>query len=120
VRLICQKCKTPVADDKRKDIIAQMQNGGKIKIDTLIYEGKGCQECRFTGYKGRTAIHEILPMSEKIREMVLKRQSSQQIKQQAISEDMVTLRNDGILKVLQGITTYSEVLRVAQQEELPI
>lgn len=120
VRLICQKCKTPIAENKHKEIVAQMQNGKPIKISTPIYEGKGCPECRFTGYKGRTAIHEILPMTETIREMVLKRCSSQQIKQKAISEGMVTLRNDGILKVLEGITTYAEVLRVAQQEELPI
>ncbi|MFA6281167.1 MAG: GspE/PulE family protein [Candidatus Omnitrophota bacterium] len=120
VRLICQKCKTPLAEDKQKEIIAQIQNGQTPKIDTPIYEGKGCQECRFTGFKGRTAIYEILPVTEKIREMVLKHESSQKIKQQAIALGMVTLRNDGIRKVLQGLTTYPEVLRVTQQEELPI
>jgi type II secretory ATPase GspE/PulE/Tfp pilus assembly ATPase PilB-like protein len=87
--------------------------------DAEIYEGRGCQECRFTGYRGRTGIYEILTVTEPIRQMVLARASSQQIKQKAIAQGMRTLRQDGLQKVLAGITTLTEVIRVTQQEELP-
>ena len=82
-----------------------------------IYEGKGCDNCRFTGYQGRTAIYEIIPITEKIRELILERASSQQINRQAVAEGMRTLRQDGFRKVLKGLTTFSEVVRVTQQEE---
>ena len=83
-----------------------------------IYEGKGCQECRFTGYRGRTGIYEILIITQPIRELILNRASAQQIRQKAISQGMRTLRQDGLQKVLQGVTTFTEVVRVTQQEEL--
>ncbi len=117
VRLICLKCKTVVKAGE--EFLAQMHKDIDFDIKTTqIYEGKGCQECRFTGYRGRTGIHEIILMSEKIRELILSRSSSQQIKRQAISEGMRTLRQDGLRKVLAGLTTFSEVVRVTQQEEL--
>ena len=72
-----------------------------------------------TGYRGRTAIYEILLMTQPIREMVLNRATSQQIRQKAIAGGMRTLRQDGLEKVLSGMTTYSEVMRVTQQEEMP-
>jgi type II secretory ATPase GspE/PulE/Tfp pilus assembly ATPase PilB-like protein len=84
-----------------------------------FYEGKGCEDCRFTGYHGRTAIHELLVVSEAIREMILNRASSQQIKQKAVSLGMRTLRQNGLEKVKAGLTTLTEVMRVTQQEELP-
>ena len=82
-----------------------------------IYEGKGCAACRFTGYRGRTGIYEILPLSEPIRKLILSRASSQQIKQQAVSSGMRTLRQDGLAKVLAGLTTLSEVIRVTSIED---
>lgn len=116
VRLICPKCKTPVKSkgeilDQIKDIEFDPQ-----KIE--LYEGKGCEECRFTGYRDRTAIYEILTVTEAIRELILKRASSQQIKKSAISQGMRTLRQDGLQKVLGGLTTLTEVIRVTEQEEL--
>ena len=116
VRLICPKCKKP--DKSRKDIISQIR--GSLDFDTKqaqISEGEGCQECRFTGFKGRTGIYEILRISQPIRELVLKGTSSQQIKQQAVSEGMRTLRHDGLRKVISGLTTYTEVMRVTQEDE---
>jgi type II secretory ATPase GspE/PulE/Tfp pilus assembly ATPase PilB-like protein len=118
VRLICPKCKTAVK--LKQELIEQIKkdielDSGKIEI----YEGKGCQECRFTGYRGRTGIHEILMLTQPIRELILSRASSQQVKQKAVSEGMRTLRQDGLRKALEGITTFSEVVRVTQQEELP-
>ena len=87
--------------------------------DVQLYEGKGCEDCRFTGYRNRTGIYEILQVSEPIRELILKSASSQQIKQKAISQGMRTLRQDGLQKVFKGLTSLAEVIRVTQQEELP-
>jgi len=118
VRRICPKCKQPA---KAKDeIIVRIRKeiDNKDLSHLEIYEGKGCQECRFTGYQGRTGIHEILIVNEGIREMILQRASSQQIKQKAVSQGMRTLRRSGIEKVLMGITTISEVMRVTQEEEI--
>jgi len=116
VRVICPKCKVPV-----KDKITMLKQIKDIEIDSTkveIYEGKGCDECRFTGYRGRTSIHEILVVNEAIRDLILQNASSQQIKQKATLQGMRTLRQDGLLKVFQGITTISEVVRVTQQEDL--
>jgi type IV pilus assembly protein PilB len=96
--------------------IGKMEANTITREDIQLYEGKGCPECRFTGYKGRTAIYEILVMTDSIRDMVLRRASAQAIKQKAISEGMHTLRQDGIRKIRQGVTTLAEVIRVTQKE----
>jgi type II secretion system protein E len=116
VRVICKNCKRESRPDKEvlKELGVSNLDLSKVKI----YEGKGCEACRFTGYKGRTAIYEILVMSDQIRELVLKRASSDQIKKKALSLGMRTLRQDGWEKITMGITTPSEVIRVTQQEEL--
>jgi type II secretion system protein E len=116
VRVICGKCKRRMKPDR--EILSELgvtrANASKVKL----YEGKGCEACRHTGYKGRTAIYEILAMSEPIRELVLKRASSDQIKKKALELGMRTLREDGWEKIRTGITTPSEVLRVTQEGEL--
>jgi type II secretion system protein E len=118
VRLICPKCK--VSAKTSKEILEEIKKDIRIESPgAQIYEGKGCQNCRFTGYRGRTGIYEIITVSEKIRELILNRASSQQIKRQAMAEGMRALRQDGLRKVLSGQTTFAEVVRVTQQEELP-
>jgi len=120
VRIICPHCKRPLNPEDKKDVFRQITDLGELDpLKNELYEGKGCEECRFTGYRGRTGIYEILTVSEPIRELILNRASSQQIKQKAVSEGMRTLRLDGLQKVLSGITTFTEVMRVTQQEELP-
>lgn len=119
VRVICPKCKLPLSNPKRQEILNQMKDIKFNPDEANLCEGKGCEDCRFTGYRGRTSIHEILVVNEDIREIILQRASSQQIKAKAISQGMLTLRQDGLLKALQGITTFNEVIRVTQQEELP-
>lgn len=116
VRVICDKCKKEFKSDKEilKELGVSRLDLSKIKL----YEGKGCESCRFTGYKGRTAIYEILVMNEPIRELVLKRSSSDQIKKKALSLGMRTLRQDGWEKIKAGITTPGEVIRVTQEESL--
>lgn len=117
VRLICPHCKALV--NERAEIIKGIRKD-LVDVDenAQVYEGKGCEICRFTGYLGRTGIHEVMLMTEQIREMVINRASSQQIRQRAIeTQSMKTLRQNGMQKVLMGLTTYNEVLRVTQQEE---
>ena len=118
VRMICSDCKTPVKN--KEEIFKQMKDIEFNPKEAQVSEGKGCEKCRFTGYHGRSGIHEVLVMTDPIREMILNRATSQQIKQKAVaSQGMKSLRQDGLKKVLMGLTTYSEVLRVTQQEEMP-
>jgi type II secretory ATPase GspE/PulE/Tfp pilus assembly ATPase PilB-like protein len=116
VRLICAQCRKPVSEDTKKIIMEQMQGMPADVQQTRFFEGKGCEACRFTGYSVRTGIYEILRVTESVRKLVLERASSQQIKQRAVAEGMRTLRTDGLQKVLQGITTITEVMRVTQLE----
>jgi general secretion pathway protein E len=118
VRLICPKCKVPVKS--KHEILQHLKNDIDFDAkDVEIFEGKGCAECRFTGYRGRTGIYEVLIVTEPIRELIMARASSQQIKQKAVSQGMRTLRQDGLRKVFLGLTTFNELIRVTQQEELP-
>ena len=116
VRVICPNCKQEMKPNKEA-----LRELGVSKLDLSnikIYEGKGCESCKYTGYKGRTAIYEILVITTPIRELILKRNPSEQIKKKALSLGMRTLRQDGWEKIKRGITTPSEVIKVTQQEEL--
>ena len=115
VRLICEDCKTAI--QLKSEVLEQI---GPVDFDiskATLFEGKGCENCKFTGFKGRTGIYEILLISDAIRDLILKRSSSQEIKKKALSLGMHTLRQDGLEKALKGLTTISEILRVTQQEE---
>jgi len=79
-----------------------------------LYKGKGCQECGDTGFLGRVGIFEVLPISDKISKMILSRADSSEIEREAREEGMITMKEDGYLKALEGVTTIEEVLRVAQ------
>lgn len=79
-----------------------------------LYRGRGCEECGKTGYRGRIGIFELLKVSEKIAKMIIERASAADIGKQAVEEGMITMKQDGYLKVLEGITTIEEVLRVAE------
>lgn len=85
--------------------------GGEVKL----YKGKGCTECGDSGYSGRIGIFEVLSVSEKIARLVLEHPDSATLEKQAVSEGMITMKQDGYLKVLSGMTTLEEVLRVAQE-----
>ena len=79
--------------------------------------GAGCDLCSFTGYRGRLGLFEVLVMSEKTRSLILKGASAAEVKEAAVGEGMITLLKDGMLKVKQGMTTVSEVLRNAYSLE---
>ena len=113
VRLICLNCKTAVKPNK------EVLVGFGIKEDVnnlTIYEGKGCESCKFTGYRGRTGIYEFLVMNEEIRDLIIHRSSSDQIKKKALELGMHTLRMDGWERVKKGITTLDEVIRVTKED----
>ncbi len=107
VRVICPNCK-----EKRPIAPEFMKLGIKES-----YYGKGCQECRFTGFKGRTAIFEILFINEEIKNMIVAKKSSFEIKKKVQKLGRKTLREYGLEKVRMGITTLEEVLRVTELEE---
>ena len=115
VRRLCPKCKRPWAID-----MAFLESIG-FPISKLlggtICEPAGCEECRGTGYAGRTGIYEILVVSDAIRQMIVERRSAADIKLHALEHGMRTLRMDGWRKVLAGTTTLEEVLRVTSEDE---
>lgn len=111
VRTICPNCKEsfkPTAKMLSKIGIKPAQlKGGKL------YQGKGCKECINTGYRGRTGIYELLPVTEKIRKAILTHAEANLLKEIAVDEGMTTLLDDGIQKAIKGMTTIEEVLRVS-------
>jgi len=110
VRLICDKCKESYTPENHllKDL--------KLPSGTQLYRGRGCGFCRGSGLSGRTAIFEILVIGEEIRQLIDAKQSADVIKKKAIELGMRTLRDDGLFKVQQGLTTPHEVLRVTEVE----
>jgi type II secretion system protein E len=117
VRRVCLKCKRELPVDDR--VIREMgiSLNSAPAAHRTAWEGAGCADCRFTGYRGRTAIHEILLMDDEIREMTLAHVPANQIKAAARRKGMKTLREDGLEKVFSGLTTFQEIARVTQEEE---
>ncbi|MGC8684338.1 MAG: type II secretion system ATPase GspE [bacterium] len=114
VRTICPVCKTPYTptEEELMEIgITRDQLKGNV-----LYKGNGCVNCVNTGYKGRTGIYEILIIDDEIRSMITRGVDSTMIKHAAMKKGMTTLKEDGIKKVINGITTIKEVLRVTQEE----
>ncbi|MBD3311550.1 MAG: hypothetical protein GF349_03570 [Candidatus Magasanikbacteria bacterium] len=125
VRKICTKCRASVklsAEQKKfiksHEVVKKMMQGrkGKKVSDITLYHGAGCPVCSGTGYTGRVGIFEILEMDDEIRELVLKRASSDEITELAKKKGMSTMLEDGMDKVFKGITTIEEVLRMASDD----
>jgi type II secretory ATPase GspE/PulE/Tfp pilus assembly ATPase PilB-like protein len=114
VRNICPSCKEVYTPEPR----LLRQFGPDADAAAVVYQGKGCEACRFTGYQGRTGIFEMLIISDEIRDLILKKAPSHQIKQKAVTLGMKVLRQSGWEKIRRGITTIDEVLRVTQEEEV--
>lgn len=83
--------------------------------EVVFYKGEGCDLCGHSGYSGRIGIFEVLPITETIAKLILTKSDAAGIEKQAISEGMITMKQDGYLKVLEGISTMDEILRVAQE-----
>ncbi|MBI2021971.1 type II/IV secretion system protein [Candidatus Daviesbacteria bacterium] len=115
LRKICPHCK--YAYNPPPEVVSNIKFAlGNLAPEKSIqlYKGKGCKQCGNLGYLGRTGIYEVLIISDKIMRMILTRSSAAEIEKQAIEEGMITLKQDGYLKAIEGITTLEEVLRVAQ------
>jgi type II secretion system protein E len=110
VRVICPKCKEPFKPEQ-----GIMDRMGFTEDNITVYHGVGCEECRNTGYSGRTGIFELMIADSEMRRLILERASSDIIRKRAVSNGMQVLRDNGLDKVKQGITTIEEVLRVAQE-----
>lgn len=115
IRRICEKCRYSTV--VKADYLGKLFP--KVIVDKLmaketelrIYQGKGCPVCHGTGYSGRVGIFEVLVMSPAVRELITKKASAEQINMQAVKEGMITMFDDGLVKVKQGITTVDEVMR---------
>ena len=112
VRMICSDCREEYSADpeelKRIGLSEEESRGRKV------YRGQGCVSCHHTGYKGRCGIFELLLMNQDMKSLVLQTSDANQIKSRAVANGMITLRRDGAMKVLQGVTTIEEVFRVSQ------
>ncbi len=109
VRKICMVCKEPV---KLDDAIAEKLRLDANEVKGTLYRGRGCDTCLKTGYKGRVGIVEVLSLTPKVKELILKGVQEYEIRDEARKEGMLSLRENGIKKVLEGATTLDEVFRV--------
>lgn len=119
IRLICPECKyedKAIANEVRQLIAGELRL--KSSQEVKLYRGKGCVNCNFSGFFGRTAIYEILLVDEETKELIVKKSASNRIKNLAVSKGMRTLRQDGWQKVIAGLTTPEEVMRVTSIEEV--
>lgn len=109
-RRICEACKQPL--EVSPDVLVGVGIPPVEAKHVQLFYGKGCNKCSGTGYKGRIALYECMPMTEELREFVLNGASAAEIKRQAIKGGMVTLRGAGLTYLKNGVTTLEEVLRV--------
>jgi len=121
-RKVCEKCKEIVIPEPDqlafvKKVVAEIPEASGEKVlpetDWKFYKGKGCEICNHSGYKGRIGIYEILTMSEEIKASLSESISEYQVRELAKQQGMITMQQDGVLKVLDGLTTIDEILRVA-------
>lgn len=111
VRVICPHCKAiENGRNGRRELAQKLLGEGGV-----LYQGQGCERCKQSGYFGRTAIYEFIMVDDEIREHIVKKTPANQLRDLAIRKGMVSLRQDGIEKINQGITTLDEVLRVTQE-----
>lgn len=116
VRAACPYCQVPFPPDPA--VAQEMKMDGMNPEEIRAFEVRGCPHCANTGYWGRVGIFELLQVTEDIQKLILEKKDSNIIKERARKNGMRTLRQDGWLKVREGITTVSEVLRVTQEEQL--
>jgi type IV pilus assembly protein PilB len=111
-RRLCEKCKQPAQIEE--EILQSMQfpfehTGGK---DLRFHRAEGCNRCGGTGYRGRVGIYELMVVTKRMRDLILRRSSTDEIVRAAEEEGMIHLREDGLLKAAEGVTTIEEVMRV--------
>ncbi len=114
VRIVCEHCKTEQTFDE--DTMLKIGFPSDVIGSAACYMGEGCQNCNNTGYAGRTAIYEVMPIKKELQDLVLRNVSTADLKQEAVLLGMTTLRQSGIRKVIEGTTSVEEVLRVTFED----
>jgi type IV pilus assembly protein PilB len=109
VRRVCKKCAAPAKLPAQ--ILLELGYSAEEAESVAVMQARGCDACNGTGYKGRTGLFEVLEVSQSIRELILARAQSRDIKKKAIEQGMITLRRSGLIKIKAGITTIEEVVR---------
>ena len=112
VRRICAACRA--TDSPSAGDLGALGIAGTAGVP--LYRGRGCDECRGTGYRGRTGIYELFPITEDARSLILRRAPTREIRRAAVEAGMITLRLDGWAKACEGVTTVEEILRVTQED----
>ena len=115
VRKVCSKCKGVV--EVHSEALRELGMPPEEAKGVRFSKGRGCTNCNNTGYSGRQGLYEVMPISPVLRRMILDRASPEQIKKQAVSEGMLSLRQDALHKLKAGITTVEEVLRETARDE---
>jgi len=113
VRLTCPGCRAPYEPEPKA---LRAMGVEAVPPNVTLLRGKGCADCRGTGYRGRTGIYELMPMTEELRSLTLRKTPGHEIRQRAVAGGMTTLRQDGWAKCCLGLTTVEEVLRVTHEE----
>jgi type IV pilus assembly protein PilB len=114
-RRICADCRQP-APEKHPDALAKLGMTEEQIRTATIYQGRGCNNCNNTGYKGRVALYEVMPFTDPLKELVLQGASAAEIKTEMIRGGVQSLRMAGIAKILEGVTTPEEVLRTTVED----
>ena len=108
VRRICSNCRAEAT--YTSEVLRAARLTEEQTTSATFFKGEGCDACNGSGYSGRQGLYEVMPMTSDLRRMVLQRASTDELKQTAVEQGMITLREDGMLKVRKGITTLDEVI----------
>ena len=108
VRRICTNCKEEYSPSSEELALVGLE---KDRVNGPLFKGKGCPDCRNTGYKGRLAIFEMIPMARDLRKLVFDNANEDDIRQTALDNGMTTLREAGLARVLDGTTSIEEIMR---------
>jgi general secretion pathway protein E len=115
VRVICRECREAYRPDLSLVKEIGLDKSCETAFDGFFYRGKGCAACLQTGYRGRSGIYELLVIDDNIRGLIMGGADSNVVRRKAIEQGMTTLFRDGVTKIVKGITTVDEVLRVTQE-----
>jgi general secretion pathway protein E len=112
VRTICPSCKEEVTSSEQTQELKALG----VESNTILYRGKGCEKCAYTGFMGRMGIFELLVVDDDMRRLILKKADEREIRETARKNGMKTLLEDGLEKIRMGVTTLSEIFRVTQED----
>lgn len=114
VRKVCGGCKAAVRPEQLDALVAGLSDGDALRKGEYV-RGKGCDKCRGTGYRGRTAIYEIMPVTPALRGLIVRGATVKEVQAEAVRAGMATMRHDGLRKAANGLTTVEEVMQVTME-----